>query len=624
MINFSISKVSAMKSLFASLALLLVISAGAQGPNVLAYWAQNNNNLPSSGFGFTPASFPQPADVGNGSLSLENFNEAVGGNGAYSSIQSFTGTTANAEAGFGSGGSLSPQGGPGLSNNGMSILLEVSTLDHEDINLSWAYRRTGTGFNSVQLAYSSDGGSSFTNFGAPFTPPSSFSTTSFDFSSIAALNDNPDVVFRITLNGATNASGNNRYDNIKVEGTMIGFPACMISSIELNNSTPCDDDVYTVDVTVNYVNNPNSGDLALELPDGSELFVEASSLPSAGSYTFTGVELPADDMDQVLTATFFGDESGACTLSTTAPAVAPCSFPLELSGCNNLAADYDATQDIYTLSTTCAKNSFTQDRGIFATTTACGSVVVEAKLESIAPTSGYAGITIRESSAPGAKTFSLVQYPGGRKQVETRKVDNAQHTIYWAANWTIFYQYIRIVRTGTLFQAYASFNGNNWQLMFSQYINMSNCAEAGLLVYAGTEGSMTQATFSGFSISGANSLQQANSDEVASEQVRTGKQELSAPSVLNGRSAELADFSVFPNPAVDELNISFEQTTAAEASIRILSMDGQRIYEGVHPTQGAVVNLPLGPLNLPNGIYLINVATDDEVRTKRFVKAGNF
>ncbi|TVQ38592.1 MAG: ExeM/NucH family extracellular endonuclease, partial [Wenzhouxiangella sp.] len=209
-------------------ALLLAAAAPAQ-TETIAYWAQNDNNLPGGGFGFTPDSFPQAADAGAlanaASLTLENFDESTSGpDDAYQCIQSFGGTTINAEPGFASGGALGPQGCTAdLTNNGMSISIAVSTEGYEEIELSWAQQRTGTGFNSSQVAWSSDGGMTFTDFGNTGSlATGSFFPQSFDFSAIDELNDNSSVVFRITLDGATGASGNNRFDNIRVAGAPLG------------------------------------------------------------------------------------------------------------------------------------------------------------------------------------------------------------------------------------------------------------------------------------------------------------------------------------------------------------------------------------------------------------------
>jgi hypothetical protein len=56
--------------------------------DLLAYWNQNNNGLPVSGFGFTPSSFPQAADSGVGSATL-----SVGGGLTASTIVNGNGTT---------------------------------------------------------------------------------------------------------------------------------------------------------------------------------------------------------------------------------------------------------------------------------------------------------------------------------------------------------------------------------------------------------------------------------------------------------------------------------------------------------------------------------------------------
>jgi len=41
----------------------------------------------------------------------------------------------------------------------------------------------------------------------------------FSLAAIVGLNDNPNAAFRIVFNGATSSTGNNRIDNIVVEGT---------------------------------------------------------------------------------------------------------------------------------------------------------------------------------------------------------------------------------------------------------------------------------------------------------------------------------------------------------------------------------------------------------------------
>jgi len=86
--------------------------------------------------------------------------------------------------------------------------------------VSFATQGTSTGFNSNQFQYSLDG-LNFIDFGPPYTPAAVFGTLPlvFTLTSIVGLNNNPNAAFRIVFNGATSSTGNNRIDNIVVEGT---------------------------------------------------------------------------------------------------------------------------------------------------------------------------------------------------------------------------------------------------------------------------------------------------------------------------------------------------------------------------------------------------------------------
>lgn len=129
------------------------------------------------------------------------------------------GTTTNARQGDSAGQSLVLQGGTSNANNGRNITLNVSTVGFSNIVISFATQATSTGFNSNQLQYSLDG-VTFQNFGASYAPATAFGATpfTFDLSSIAGLNNNPNAAFRIVFNGATSSTGNNRIDNVVVEG----------------------------------------------------------------------------------------------------------------------------------------------------------------------------------------------------------------------------------------------------------------------------------------------------------------------------------------------------------------------------------------------------------------------
>ena len=135
------------------------------------------------------------------------------------------GTTNNTRLGDAAGQALSLQGGTGVANNGRNITFNVSTVGFSNILVSFATQGTSTGFNSNQFQYSLDG-LNFIDFGPPYTPATVFGTLPliFTLSSSVGLNNNPNAAFRIVFNGATSSTGNNRIDNIVVEGTNATIP----------------------------------------------------------------------------------------------------------------------------------------------------------------------------------------------------------------------------------------------------------------------------------------------------------------------------------------------------------------------------------------------------------------
>src|SRR5215213_7556444 len=180
---------------------VLIFFAASQAARAdeLAVWNFNDSNL--------------NVDHGSGTLTT-TINAA--------NVSFAAGTTNNAVTGDVAGQALSLQGGTGTANNGRNITFNVSTVGFSNIVVSFATQGTSTGFNSNQFQYSLDG-IDFVGLGPPYTPLTAFGTLPlvFSLSSILGLNNNPNAAFRIVFNGATSSTGNNRIDNIVVEGTSI-------------------------------------------------------------------------------------------------------------------------------------------------------------------------------------------------------------------------------------------------------------------------------------------------------------------------------------------------------------------------------------------------------------------
>lgn len=214
-----------MKSILTATAVVVFAGSAYAGTTDIAYWAQNNNVQTDGDFGFENGDFPQAADFGTqaGSATLNlSANLAAdfdGGTGEYNTIQSFAGTSLNAQFGEGSGGSFAVQGGSDQANNGEWFELAFDSSLFMDIALSFDAQSTGTGFNDVDIqAY--DGGTLLGDI-ALNQAWGSFATFSF---STTLLDGVADARIRFTFDGATSAGGNNRYDNFFIQGSEIPAP----------------------------------------------------------------------------------------------------------------------------------------------------------------------------------------------------------------------------------------------------------------------------------------------------------------------------------------------------------------------------------------------------------------
>ncbi len=170
--------------------------AGAAGADVVGYWHCN---------GFDPAvSTVLTANVGSGVLDVTDF-----GTGATA----FGGTDVNAMAGVIAGDSV---GLTGSSHNGAFAQINLSTAGWQDLSLSFAARRSATGFanDTVQALI----GGNWTNV-ATFTASSTaWSLVTIDLSSFNAL-ENGTASLRLLLDGATSGSGTIRFDNLTITGS---------------------------------------------------------------------------------------------------------------------------------------------------------------------------------------------------------------------------------------------------------------------------------------------------------------------------------------------------------------------------------------------------------------------
>lgn len=207
-------------------ALLLAYAASAASAQTnLAYWNFNDATGTTVNAAARTALFSPDGGVNISSATMSSsFSFVDGTTGGNTGINFAAGSTVNAIGVTVAGNALNLQGGisaNGTPNNGQSLTFSVSTVGYSSIIVSFAAQRNGPGFDTNQFQIFN--GSTFVNVGGTFNPSNgSFATQTFDLSAVPQVNFNPNATFRIVFNNASNAGGENRIDNLQINGTVTG------------------------------------------------------------------------------------------------------------------------------------------------------------------------------------------------------------------------------------------------------------------------------------------------------------------------------------------------------------------------------------------------------------------
>ncbi len=179
-----------------------------------------------------------------------------------------------------------------------SLVFDVPTTGAEGIGLKYAVQRSGQGMLHNIVQYSVDGtnfiSTDLVNDTLEVVGDEVWQLFTFDFSSIAAADNNPNFKIRITWEGNTTASnGNNRYDNITLTAASLDSD---VSVSKLENEKPS---LYPVpfEETINITSSHNITSIQVVDVSGKIVKTEAGSNASVqqvsttdltpGTYFFT-------------------------------------------------------------------------------------------------------------------------------------------------------------------------------------------------------------------------------------------------------------------------------------------------------------------------------------------------
>jgi hypothetical protein len=170
------------------------------------------------------------ANFGSGGLFLNGQNGSsdwfVPATGTTNTeLNAFSGTAINAGTGFSTTTTLGALALINQSANGKSAVFRFSMAGFQELVVSYASQRTNSGFTSQAWSYSTDG-VNWTDHQTVTNLPLAFATQTLG--AITGLDGATDAYLRLTLTGASSATGNNRLDNIQFNATAVPEPTSML------------------------------------------------------------------------------------------------------------------------------------------------------------------------------------------------------------------------------------------------------------------------------------------------------------------------------------------------------------------------------------------------------------
>jgi hypothetical protein len=222
----------------------------------------------------------------------------------------------------------------------------------------------------------------------------------------------------------------------------------------------------------------------------------------------------------------------------------------------------------------------------------CGTGTVIARLDNV-ENGGWAGVEMRESNAPGAKTvlfktklFSPNTIIGYRATTNGNMTNVGQTipSIHW----------MKIQRSGNTFNIYVSYNGTSWVKRYGTTISMTSCINAGFFTESIGASTTVLSTFDHAEV--VNYLK--DSEEVNPELVNKGT----------------FDIEFYPNPASDQITIIAPENEV-DIRLSVINASGMIVDSDKFNRIDATYNLQ----HLKPGIYLLRFEREGIIVNKRLV-----
>ncbi len=395
----------------------------------------------------------------------------------------------------------------------------------------------------------------------------------------------------------------------------VGTNAITLTVTDVNSNTNSCTSIITVEDNVSPSITQCDGLTAVfngedEFSTASVISFSATDACGIVSTTYSPNVITCDQLGQTIPVTVTvidqNGNSNSCTAFIDIDGL-PCGFidfgddGIDCEDSSNV--EYDSQTGTFTLeSDGCYSTNFAQDNAAYTYAELCGDGEIIAHVSSITPLGqGWAGITLRESEAPGAKKVELLSNLSNmlRRAIRTTTNGYAYPAQFFRPQAT----WLKLVRTGNIFAGYASFDGINWQNVLYASIPMNNCIQAGLLVtnYSGL--TLVTATFDNVTVNGAGSGLNLQVPDTEGQQVD---------------QSEDLDFMLFPNPVKDQLYVDMINYQEQEVTIEILNQLGQSVLKKhFAPFGESLINFELNELS--SGTYFVRLIAGNAEKVKQFL-----
>ncbi len=414
--------------------------------------------------------------------------------------------------------------------------------------------------------------------------------------------------YNYVFSGATIANGEGTGSSSAFE---VGTTEVVITGTNDCGSATCEFSITVIDNIApearcqNRTIQLDAGGSASIAPD--EVNNNSTDACGIASLTLSPMHFDCEDLGQnmvTLTATDVNDNSALCMATVTVEIGT--ALPLPWTA-NDIGDQGDGSSYTYDPCTgdnpdlgdfninTGGYNLIPQDSDnlAFASVPLCGNGGIQARIENAQ--GGYAGLMIRESSAPGAKMIAIYSNLTNliRREIRTEENGVRSSDLLYAS----FPYWLRLRRQGDYIRAfYRNTDNGDWQLFHQAYLPMDNCVEIGLAVFTTDPNGDASASFGMVRY-----RSQVNAN-------------LSAPDNLIWETEipELPKATVSPNPVQDAFTLHFSRPLPAEGTATLFNEFGQHVARQTLRTGETELLWDTG--NLPAGMYFLETITDDGYR----------